>query len=337
MLKALRKVAPWLRLAVSVSLLWLVVQHASVEALMGSFRTVADRWPYLLLGFVPLAFVVVTSVWRWQVLLLSLGPPPKWSFLFRAMLVGSFFNQFLPSTIGGDLVRGWWLRDNLKSGTLSIAVVGVDRFFGLLGLCAVGLIAAAIQPDAVRRLPQFWIAMGVVALGCFSLWLLTRQIVVQLARRALSLRILHSVQEKAMFAYRGLKIVAQARTSLAGAFALALVVQIFITMQYVLMSRVLGLSLSVWELSIIAPVVTLLTWLPVSINGFGVREVSLVSLCGVFGVAPADAVALGWLFLLFTLPPALIGGAIYVLGRRDRAGAAAARLSSEARDLGSTS
>ncbi len=320
----LKKLLPWIRLGVSVALLWLVLQKTSSEALMQSFQTAATRWPYLLFGFVVLGLTVVAAIARWRVLLLSLGSPPRWRFLFGAFMVGAFFNQFLPSTIGGDVVRGWWLRDDLKSGTVSIMVVAVDRFFGVIGLCALGLIAAAVQPDAVHRLPAFWIVVGLVGLGCFGSWMLTRSISVSFGRRLLSVPLLNRAREKAYFAYRGLRIVSRAPRALVGAFLLSLVVQALIVAQYLLLAAALGLSINLWELAVLVPIVTLVTWLPLTINGIGLREASLIALAGTFGMGPADAVALSWLFVLYTWPTALIGAVVYFIGRPDKDVSAAA-------------
>jgi glycosyltransferase 2 family protein len=306
---------PWLKPVASLALLWFVLQQTSSTALLASFQNAADRWPYLAFGVVVLVLTVLSSVSRWRVLLSSLGRSPRWRALFSAFMVGAFFNQFLPSTIGGDIVRGWWLREDVKSGALSIAVVAVDRFFGLIGLCALGLAAAAIQPDAVRRLPAFWIVVGMVCAGCLGFWILTRPITANFARTLSFFPLVDRVQEKAQVAYRGLRTLSQSRQTLLEALGLSLIVQFLIVAQYLVLSTALGLSINLWELAVLVPIVTVITWLPVTINGIGLREVSLVALSNNFGMVPSEAIALAWLFLLYTLPPGILGAAIYAIGK----------------------
>ena len=306
---------PWLKPVASLALLWFVLQQTSSTALLASFRRAAEGWPYLAFGVVVLALTVAAALSRWRLLLLTLGHSPRWRALFSAFMVGAFFNQFLPSTIGGDIVRGWWLRDHVKSGSLSIAVVAVDRFFGLVGLCALGLAAAAIDPNAVRQLPAFWLVVAIVCAGCVGFWVVTRPVAARVARRFSSLPLVNRVQEKAQLAYRGLLTLSQSRQTLLGAFGLSLVVQFLIVAQYLVLSMALGLSINLWELAVLVPIVTVVTWLPVTINGIGLREVSLVALGSAFGMMPSDAIALGWLFMLYTLPTGVIGAAIYAFGR----------------------
>jgi uncharacterized protein (TIRG00374 family) len=306
---------PWLKPVASLALLWFVLQKTSSAELLASFQNAAERWPYLVFGVVVLVLAVLASVSRWRVLLSSLGRPPRWRALFSAFMVGAFFNQFLPSTIGGDIVRGWWLRDDVKSGALSIAVVAVDRFFGLIGLCTLGLAAAAIQPDAVRQLPAFWIVVGIVCAGCLGFWVLTHPITATLARRLSFLPFVDRLQEKARLAYRGLRTLSRSRQTLLRAFGLSLILQFLMVAQYLVLARALGLSINLWELAVLVPIVTVVTWLPVTINGIGLREVSLVALGSAFGIAPSEAIALAWLFLLYSLPPGLLGAAIYATGR----------------------
>ena len=307
---------PWIKVMVSVALVWLVLRLASLDELAAAYHSIVARWPYLVISVALVGLTVFAAIWRWRVLLATFGRRIRWSDLLGALLVGSFFNQFLPSTIGGDVVRGWWIREDLDSATQSVTIVALDRFFGVLGMCALGIVAAVVEPDIVARLPEFWVVEILVGLGCVVLLALLRPESVAFARRVLASPIFGRLREKAMIVYRGLKVMMHARGALAGAFFLSVLIQCFIVAQYLVFSFALALSINVWELAILVMVVTLVTWLPLTINGIGLRELTLATLGGALGLQTADAIALGWLFVLFSWPVSLAGGAVYLMSGR---------------------
>src|SRR4051812_46675083 len=96
---------PALRLIVSLALVAWVFHRARFAEVADAFRS-ADPWPVLLaLALNPLG--TWASVSRWRLLLRTRGVDVPLGSLVRAFLVGVFFNNLLPSTIGGDAVRAW--------------------------------------------------------------------------------------------------------------------------------------------------------------------------------------------------------------------------------------
>ena len=87
---------------------------------------------------------MLTSAWRWQLLLRAQDVRVPARTLLSSYLVAGFFNNFLPSTIGGDVVR---IRDTARpaqSKTLATTVVFVDRALGLMGLVLVAALGATV-------------------------------------------------------------------------------------------------------------------------------------------------------------------------------------------------
>ena len=85
--------------------------------------------------------IVVLSTWRWRVLLRAQGYEAPLRHLSASYLVANFFNNFLPSNIGGDVVR---VRDSSRltgSTTTSVAIVAIDRILGFGALYVLALLA----------------------------------------------------------------------------------------------------------------------------------------------------------------------------------------------------
>ena len=97
---------------------------------------------------------MLVATWRWGVLLVPQGVDLGHRRLLSSYLVATFFNNFLPSNIGGDVIR---IRDTAgpaESRTLAATVVLIDRGIGLMGLvlvAAMGATAAAGAGGARRR------------------------------------------------------------------------------------------------------------------------------------------------------------------------------------------
>ncbi|MGB6363687.1 MAG: lysylphosphatidylglycerol synthase domain-containing protein, partial [Thermoanaerobaculia bacterium] len=105
---------------------------------------------------------------------------------------------------------------------------------------------------------------------------------------------------------------------LALAVVLSIGLQLIIVIQSVLLATALGLQISMWELALIVPVVTLVSMLPVTINGLGLREDAFAVLGASIGISAADAVALGWLTVAGALIYGIWGATLHLRGRGRR-------------------
>src|SRR5512143_110104 len=116
------------KLVVSVALLAYLFSITDAAALEQRLRS-ADL--LLLAAAVACYFAMVAlATWRWQLLLETLGVDASLRRLGSSYLVANFFNNFLPSNFGGDIVRVWDGSRLTGSTTASLAVVGMDRILG---------------------------------------------------------------------------------------------------------------------------------------------------------------------------------------------------------------
>src|SRR3954469_11683330 len=153
-----------LKAIVSVGLLALLFSRVDVSRLWAVARQASVAWltAALLLYFA----MVLSSAVRWGVLLRALHVRLPFSFLTQSFLVATFFNNFLPSNIGGDVIR---ITDSAKaagSKTLATTVVLIDRGLGVLGLALMAATGAtmmqrmAVGPVGPRML---WAGFGLGA------------------------------------------------------------------------------------------------------------------------------------------------------------------------------
>jgi len=135
------------KVAVSLALLGYLLSTADLPALV---RRVREGDVLLLAAGVGLyAAMLALSTWRWRLLLAAQGFPASLRALSASYLIATFFNNFLPSNIGGDVVR---VRDSSKltgSTTTSLAVVAIDRILGLSALYALAFSAFVLGGSGV--------------------------------------------------------------------------------------------------------------------------------------------------------------------------------------------
>src|SRR5262245_41971841 len=143
-----------LKLAVSIALLAWLFSRIDAAALWASARRPSVPW--LLAALVVYSLNTLASTWRWYLLLNAQNVEVRQRSLLGSFLVALFFNNFLPSNIGGDVVR---IRDTARpagSKTLATTVVLVDPGLGLMSLVLVAALAASIATGSHRAALPIW-------------------------------------------------------------------------------------------------------------------------------------------------------------------------------------
>jgi len=259
------------KIGVSSALLTYLLSTTDLSALDERVRS-ADLVD-LLAAVLCFVLMLALATWRWQLLLGALGAPAPLRRLTASYLVATFFNNFLPSNIGGDIVR---VRDSSRltgSVATSLAVVGIDRILGFGALYLLAAVAFTLAPPVVRGLAGARVVLaGLALLFGFLAYVFFRP---GTARWIMSATRLSSIDwareqfeviQSAVHAYR-----AQVGTIwLAG--AASVVLQTLVVLYYLAVARGLGIPLPASAAFLMVPLCTLLQAVPVSFNGWGLRE-----------------------------------------------------------------
>jgi uncharacterized protein (TIRG00374 family) len=300
-----------LKLAFSLAVLAFIFAKTPLRDIGRSLGGVA--WPWLILAFSLFSLGLLISAYRWQILARAQGDEVPLRNLVQSYLVGVFFNNFLPTRFGGDVVRIWDGSKYSKSLLKSSAIVLVERSTGILVLFLFALGASLFRLDMARRAPVIWIALlfgigGLAAAAFFFLpvcgrWLERipeRKFIGPAKRKVLALRstILSYKNHPAAFAK---------------AMAWAVLLQVNVLVHYFLIGKALRLSIGLLDYFIFIPLVLLIQILPVSINGLGVRELSYIEIFKFYGIPAGTAVAFSAVEIGLGLIVGLVGGAIYVV------------------------
>lgn len=264
----------------------------------------------LLLAVLLLAAQSLVIGWRWRRIVMHLGGRMRGRDAVRWVLIGQFFNGALPTSIGGDALRIWLLHRSGAGTDLAVQSVLIERVSGLvvLGLIVSLCVPAVWSASASSPATTLGLALAgpVLALAVIGLVLVGRIGSALLPPRvAAALR--NGIESLRPFVRRP-RLVAE----VAGMACIASLIG-FAAGHF--LAQALGILTSFWATAALLGGAMILSVAPVSLGGWGVREVGMVALFGSVGVPAEPALALS---LLWGVLPLLIALPAFLLWRRDR-------------------
>ena len=302
------------KLAVSIALLALLFSKIDMARLWATARRASVPWLIAALGVY--AMNVVASTWRWRLLLHAQDVDLPGKTLLGSFLVANFFNNFLPSNIGGDVIR---IRDTARaaqSKTLATTVVLVDRGLGLMGLVLISALGATIAADlhgsGASPIWPAWL-WGLFLAGAA----ITAPVVYApegFGRLLQPLTIVHPewVGTRIDKLTSALGRFRDRPGALAGCFSGALVVQGLMVVFYLTVVYALKISVTPSDLAVIVPISLVVQMLPVSVNGLGVREATFSFYFARLGLPIESAVLLSLMGAALIMFFSLSGAAVYI-------------------------
>lgn len=298
-----------LKLAVSLSLIALLINKIGGHNIVNNMRMSS---PVAFLGAMACyLFASLLSTMRWRLLV-----PYKFGIgrLFRMYMIGVFFNTYLPGIVGGDGVKAYYLSKELKTQKaaprngsdtesvgeplkelsrhetiVSIASVFMDRYVGMSALLLICIVAIPFSLPHLETHALKWPILLVIPIAFFAY--VVSSILLFRFRLGGRFAFLHRFYVYFHF-YRSKKDV------LVKAFIYSVGIQFMSIAAVYVLSKGLLLNISLLTLVVFVPLIIMISFIPVSISGLGIREGAFVVLLGILGVSPDLAVTLSLLWFL---------------------------------------
>lgn len=289
-----------LRGALSGSILVLLLSRTSVEALVE--RVKSGAWLPLTAALCLVLLTAVLVSLRWRALAGWFGFALPTTFAVRAVFLGMFGGQLLPSTVGTDLMRGWIAAQRAGSLTRAAASIVADRLVALFAACLLLAVSYPSLGPSYASLAGFLAPAAVVVSGGVLL--------VFLAACSGALERAFGGLRTMLPFWNGMDGVVPRRRPIIAAILMAIAIHAIAVAVAALTAAAYGIdaSLEIW-LSII-PVSIIACAVPVSINGWGVREAVIAGLAAGYGIPTSDALTvsmtLGVLNIVASLPGAYL-------------------------------
>ncbi len=278
-----------------------ILRNARIEVLMG--------------GFLLLWAGHYMCIFRWRMLMRPLMPVLSLSHLFGIYCIGLFFNLTFPTVVGGDVVKMYYAGRPSRKFAQSFAATFLDRDAGMLAMMMIAVASTLIYPIRLPALPILLIIWG-----AFAAFILANiAIFMPSSHRLLTdfLNALHlaKVARKIDTISNVFQVIGRHRAVLFNSLLISVLNQMLVISVTWVLAAGLRIEVPLYYFLIFVPVITLISMIPVSLNGMGLREYAFVTLFGAIGVPRESCVALGLLSSAITILSAIPGGVVYIFFR----------------------
>lgn len=302
----------------SISLLGYLIYRADPAKIIEVFAGIdAGRgvW-FVLLALLLNLLAVLIMARRWQTLLVFYKTPVSLRRLTGFYLIGLFFNNFLPTGIGGDVMRIYKVNQETGDRTTSFASVIIERMMGIAATLFLALWALFFisQQFHSRRLLYVSLSLLVAIIVFFILIIQNRPF--RFILKLFDKLTFFNIGEKFNKLFEAIHYFSARRRILAYVFLYSLTSQIAIVLMNYALVKALGLQVNLSYLFMVVPVTFVLTMLP-SINGVGIRDLGFVSLLAKIGVSGAAALSLSFLNLLLPMILSAWGAVLFVIQKKN--------------------
>jgi uncharacterized membrane protein YbhN (UPF0104 family) len=300
------------RILVSAALLYFALRGIDFAAIRARLSDISAAWIGAAIA------VTIFQTWlgalRWQQISAPCAAPLGTTQAFRYNMIGTFFNQTLPSSIGGDAMRLWLVRHTGAGWQAATYSVLVDRAVGLIALASIVVASLPWSYDLIGS-PRGRIALLLVDIAAISAglgFLLLGRLRWPWLTRLWPLRHIHAC---AVIANR----VLFSRASGPKIAVLSLAIHTLAVVIAWCAVRSIAAPAAFGQLFLLVPPIMLITMLPISIAGWGVREAAMMVAFGYAGLAQTDGTMVSLLFGAAYFVAGAIGGLVWVLSREKTA------------------
>lgn len=316
-MKFLKKIVSiFFRFGISIIILVFLFKQIDEKVLLSIIKGV-DK-PLLFLAFLVYACAYLLCFLRWWMLLraIKIGLPIKR--IFISFCGGVFFSLFLPSTIGGDMMRSIDLSMHTKRPREVVATVLLDRLSGYVGLVSLAIPALILGWKFAHDTSVLFSMAIIIAILIGILLVLFNRVAYAKINKLLDSPSAGKIREAIKNLHHEIYLFKKHKRVLLGAVAFSLLVQITTPISFYLIALALGLKVNLIFFFIFLPIINAVTLLPISIGGLGLRDAAAIFFFAKAGVCKNSAFAMSLLSFIFILVLGALGGLVYVLTIRHR-------------------
>ena len=312
--KYIRLITVTVRIGCTLALLAYAFAHNSWAGILQNLRRVDDG--ELLIGWVVGLLGVVISSYQWQ----SLLEAEKMRFDLRKLinyyLIGITFNNFLPTGMGGDVVKAYYTGKESQNMAGAASAVMTSRITGFIGMLLIAFPTLLIWHTLF---PETFISSFVFAGLAMSCALITVFFVANLLPRHVKGRwaeqsLVRSILNVSHTLHKGMK----RPRSMCTAVAYGMLFHTSAALNYYSIALMFNIHIPFAFFLVAIPFVSLIAVLPISINGYGLREETFVHVLSIMHISPSTALAMVLVFDAQMLVFALIGACIYFSMRKSK-------------------
>ncbi len=303
-----------LKLAIGFTLIFIIFSKIEWNEFLKTLNGIN-----LIFIYIPTMLFFFPSVWlsvlKWTKLLSVHNINLPFKDLYLYYLISTFFNNFLPSTVGGDVSRVAYLKSATSKPTEITASIVMERLSGLIALVFLCLFTSILNPYLIHNL----IELHSLLLIFIALIPLLIVVVIYSFLRFGKVNpyipkfgILTTLQAKLAQLFNAIYYYRHYQSTLVKSFLLSIMFILFGIFSNYLYFLSIGIKVPILELIQIYTIVQLISLLPISINSLGITEGLYIVLFGLIGVSSVDALAVALLGRVLLMLVSLSGGVVFI-------------------------
>ena len=304
-----KKIILFFKLLISAILLIYIYNKIPLEKMFDSIMSA--NYFLIIVALLLMIPVAILSAYQTTILTRAQNSSICLMEVVKIYLATSFYAFFLPGSLSGGAVK-WYKFSKSMTKSSAAAIIIFNRFLELFIVLVLGLFYYIISFDVNKNnilVVTFVILFSLLSIG-YILFLstnVTNKLKITLDKKKSGLFIIEKVLNllDALIKFRELKSIDHLKI-----LGIMVIYHLINLISFYLLAISLNISVNIWVLGWIGVVITLLSLLPITISGLGIREGSLVYFLGIYGIAPYYAVALSLLALLRIISIASVGGLI---------------------------
>ena len=233
--------------------------------------------------------------------------------LFWINSIGSFLGLFLPSSLGTDVVRGYYLMKNNSEKSVSISSVFVDRVLGMFSLLLLGVVSVFFAGDLITEfnIRSYIIVFFVLTVIIF--YLFQKDEAVNYLQKILKSIRHKKLVENVIKLHNSILEYKKYPKILWLSFFITLLVQVTRVLTYYFIALAFHINVPIVYFFLFVPIIMLIIMVPISIGGLGVREGTFVAFFTLVGMSVNDAVIISFMnSFLDILNSLILGGGGYL-------------------------
>lgn len=300
-----------IKIAVSLLLFVFIFSQINLQEVISNFKRMDIMYIPLILLLLVLNYIISSIRWK-KLLIFENTHHITVKYLVNLYFVGAFFNNFMPTSIGGDVYKIFKLGNKIQSKSNAFSATFMERFTGIIALVLISYYGLTTTLDFwLSLLPDYisgnsYLVLVFKFLLYFGFWIAA---VVGFA----SLKFLATKISKLRGIYESLILYKNEYNVLGWAFVTSFIVQLMgIFTQYYIF-KALGVDLSVSYALFVLPVITMASFFIPSLNGVGVQDLLYIKFFETVGVGSELALSASVLYHLFRLFVSLAGGVLYAI------------------------
>lgn len=305
----------WVTFFVKIILSVLILTILFYKTDVKKFYTIIIEADIQIFFFAFFLFIVAQTIstYRWKMLLHTEKMNIHFYNLVGYYFIGMFFNLFMPTIVGGDVVRGYYLYKKSNMGSESVASIFVERLSGFFALMVIGLLSLIIGYSYINDKPVIVILLAFITSGFFAFLLL-------IANKGVRDRVnnfikggrLERARQKLKGISESIKRYRNHKEVVIRVILLSFLVQMLGIFIFYFTSKALNFNVSLAYFFLFVPIITVISMAPVTFGGLGVREFLAIFLFHKVGLGTTEALSLSLLWFSISVIASIFGGVIFL-------------------------